>query len=441
MSADFPTSQATAATRPTEGWSPGRRHYVLAVLCVIGLFNYVDRQIITILIEPIKKEFGASDTAMGALTGLVFAGFYLAASIPLARVADVGVRRTLIAVCLGVWSVMTALGGLAQTFTQLALTRVGVAIGEAGAGPASHSMISDLYPLKNRATMLALLIAIQAVGIGTGVFVGGWLSQTFSWRTAFFIVGVPGVLLAILVLLTVKEPPRGMSEAVAVTAEKPAFWTAVKRLWSIRSFRFAALTVLFGSFPGYGMLVWGPTMFIRVHHLSPTVTGFWFGAIAAGGLFLGGLLSGIIGDRVSRGDLRVYMWVAAAGTLLCAPLGVAAMFVSNPYVGFVFLFLFTLSISFHNPPCMAMAQTLAPVRMRALASVAMTMVVTGTGVGVAPLLIGALNDFFTPRFGPEAIRYSLMLMMLGALAASACAMISTIWIRRDFERTQAEAAG
>ena len=441
MSADFPTSQATAATRPTEGWSPGRRHYVLAVLCVIGLFNYVDRQIITILIEPIKKEFGASDTAMGALTGLVFAGFYLAASIPLARVADVGVRRTLIAVCLGVWSGMTALGGLAQSFTQLAFTRIGVAIGEAGAGPASHSMISDLYSLKNRATMISLFIAIQAVGIGTGVFLGGWLSQSFSWRTAFFIVGVPGVLLATLIMLTVKEPPRGMSEPMPVTADKPPFWIAVRRLWSMRSLRFAALTALFGSIPGYGMLGWGPTMFIRVHELSPSVAGFWFGAIAASGLFLGGLLSGVIGDRVSKGDLRVYMWVAATGCLVCAPLGAVAVLASSPVLGFVALFLFQLSISFHNPPCMAMAQTLAPVRMRALASVAMTMLVTGTGVGVAPPLIGVLNDLFTPIFGADAVRYSLALMMLGALASSACALLSTIWIRQDFQRTQAEAAG
>jgi len=441
MDAKPAISKPAVPPDPAVRWSAGRRHYVLAVLCLVGLFNFVDRQIITILIEPIKREFQVSDTAMGALTGLVFAGFYLAASLPLARVADVGVRRTLIAVCLGVWSGMTALGGVAQSFTQLALTRIGVAVGEAGAGPASHSMISDLYSLKNRATMIALFIAIQAVGIGTGVFLGGWLSQTFSWRTAFFIVGVPGVLLATLIMLTVKEPPRGMSEAVAVAADKPSFWTAVKRLWSMRSYRFVALTGLFGSIPGYGMLGWGPTMFIRVHELSPAVAGFWFGSIAAVGLFLGGFLSGLIGDRVSRGDLRVYMWVAATGCLVCAPLGVGAVFAPSPQVGFALLFLFQLSISFHNPPCMAMAQTLAPVRMRALASVAMTMLVTGTGVGLAPLLIGALNDVFEPRFGANAVRYSLALMMLGALVSSACALISTIWIRRDFVRTQQEAAG
>lgn len=440
MSADPTIAKPATAAHTAAAWSPRRRHYVMFVLCLVGLFNFIDRQIITILIEPIKEEFGASDTAMGALTGLVFAGFYLAASLPLARVADVGVRRTLIAVCLGVWSGMTALGGLAQSFTQLALTRIGVAIGEAGAGPASHSMISDLYPLKNRATMIALLIAIQAVGVGAGVFLGGWLSQNFSWRTAFFIVGVPGVLLATLIMLTVEEPPRGMSESVAVVAHKPPFRVAVRRLWDMRSLRLVALAGLFGSIPGYGMLGWGPTMFIRVHELPPSVAGFWFGAIAALGLFLGGLLSGVVGDRFGKGDLRVYMWVAAAGCLVCAPLGVVAVLASSPVLGFAALFLFQLSLSFHNPPCMAMAQTLAPVRMRALASVAMTMLITGTGVGLAPLLIGVLNDLFTPWFGADAVRYSLALMMLGAVASSVCAMISTIWIRQDFQWTLAEAS-
>jgi MFS family permease len=439
MSAD--TASAGEQSPAPEIWSAGRRNYVMAVLCLVGLFNVVDRQIITILIEPIKKEFGASDTAMGALTGVVFAGFYLAASLPLARVADLGVRRTLIAVCLAAWSGMTALGGVAQTFTQLALTRIGVAVGEAGATPASHSMISDLYPLKNRATMLGLFNAIQAIGIGCGVFLGGWLSQNFSWRAAFFIVGVPGVLMAILIMLTVKEPPRGMSEAVPVTAEKPPFWTAIRRLWSIRSLRFAALTLLLGSIPGYGMLGWGPTLFIRVHELNPAVVGFWFGTLVAAGLFVGGLLSGILGDRLSKGDLRVYMWVSATGALISAPFGVLAVLAASPVLGFIGLFLFQLSISLHNPPCIAMAQTLAPVRMRALASVIMTMLITGVGVGVAPLLIGTLSDLFTPTFGTQGIRYAVALMMIGGVLSSLCALTATIWIRKDFERTQAEAAG
>ncbi len=435
------SSQPSDVDAQAAVWTPGRRHYVLAVLCLVGLFNYVDRQIITILIEPIKKEFHATDTAMGALTGIVFAGFYLAASLPLARIADVGVRRILIAACLGIWSAMTALGGLAQSITQLAITRIGVAIGEAGAGPASHSMVSDLYPVGRRATMLALLIAIQAIGIGTGVFLGGWLSQTFSWRVAFFLVGIPGVLLALLILLTVKEPPRGLSDGRLETADddKPGLKETARRLWSMPSYRFAALTGLFGSLPGYGSLGWAPTMFIRVHELSPATVGFAFGSISAVALFLGGFLSGLLGDRFSRGDLRVYMWIAAAGCFVCTPLGVAMAFASSPTVGFVFLFLFMVTLSFHNPPCMAMAQTLAPVRMRALASVVMTMLVTGTGVGLAPVMIGALNDYLTPRFGAEAIRYSIALMMLGALASSACAMASTLWIRRDYARTQEEA--
>jgi MFS family permease len=421
-------------------WSAGRRHYVLFVLCVVGMFNFIDRQIITILIDPIKKEFGASDTAMGLLTGLVFAGFYLAASIPLARIADVGVRRTLMACCLGAWSLMTALGGLAQNLLQLGLTRIGVAVGEAGAGPTSHSMISDLYPLKNRATMLSIFIGVQAIGIGMGVFLGGWLSQAFDWRVAFFAVGIPGLLLATLIMLTVKEPPRGMSDGRlrADTEPRPSFKQVAARLWSMRSYRFVALTVLLGALPGYGVLGWGPTFFLRVHDLSPSVVGFWFGLTAAGGLFLGSVLSGILGDWAGRHDIRWYMRVAAMGPLACAPLGLAFLFSPDPVWAFVFIFLMQLTLALHNPPCNAMAQTLAPVRMRAMASVVMAMMTSVVGIGFAPLIIGALNDLLTPQFGESAIRYSLAVMFLGALGATTTALLSTRWLRADFERTQQE---
>jgi MFS family permease len=435
-----PDKLAELLERAPASWSMGRRHYVLAALCLIGLFNHIDRQIITILIEPIKREFNASDTAMGALTGLVFAGFYLAASAPLARLADVGVRRTVIAVCLGFWSLMTALGGLAQSFTQLAITRVGVAIGEAGAGPSSISMISDLYPLGRRATMISLYIGVQAVGIGLGVFLGGWLSQTFDWRTAFLMVGVPGVLLALLVMLTVKEPPRGMSDRhVAPEHAKPPLAEVARKLWSMKSYRFCLLTATLASLPGYGTLGWGPSMFMRVHGLSPTTTGFGFGAVAAASLFVGALFSGMFVDRFGRSDLRVYLWLGAGGSLLSAPLGLAMVFAPSPGIGFLLLSLFQLAISVHNPPIATMIQTLAPPRMRGLASVIPSLLVVCVGVGLAPFLIGVLSDLFQPRFGRESLRYALAFIYLGALAAGACALVASLWVRQDVARTQEEA--
>ncbi|MET0183132.1 MAG: MFS transporter, partial [Caulobacterales bacterium] len=297
----------------SDAWSMPRRHYVLAVLCLVGIFNFVDRQIITILIEPIKKEFGASDTQMGLLTGLMFAGFYLAASIPLARIADTGSRRNLMVICLGCWSAMTALGGFAQSFIQLLLTRIGVALGEAGAGPASHSMISDLYPMRRRGTMLSIFIAAQSIGIGLGVFLGGLLGDMFNWRVAFVIVGVPGVLLAVLLLTTVKEPPRGMADNVSETAKPPPVFVTMKRLLGMPSYVCAVLTSMFGAIPGYGTLIWGPTFFLRVHELSAATVGFWFGIVSGAALFIGGISGGMVGDWAARRDVRWYMRLGGIG--------------------------------------------------------------------------------------------------------------------------------
>jgi MFS family permease len=195
----------------------------LAVLCLVGLISFIDRQIITILIEPIKREFGASDTAMGALAGIIFSGFYALAAIPLARLSDRLSRRNVIAACVGFWSIMTSLGGFAVSYWMLAATRIGVAVGEAGAGPASHSVIADLFPLNRRATALGLLSAGQAIGIGTGVLLGGILTAAFDWRTSFLVVGFPGLIVAAILLLFFREPRRGMSDSLGQVREQPPF--------------------------------------------------------------------------------------------------------------------------------------------------------------------------------------------------------------------------
>ena len=224
-------SAARPATGQTQAWS---RHLVLAVLCLVGLLNYVDRQIISILLQPIKETFHASDTAMGVLTGILFAGVFSVISVPLARLSDVGSRRTVLAACIAFWSILTSLGGLAMSFWQLALTRVGVAAAEGGGMPASHSIITDLYPPAERTRALSVFASSQSIGIGLGVFLGGWLSQLFDWRMSFFIVGAPGLLAAILVRL-MPEPQRGLADQRPDSGLVPTFREAVRTLWSMPS--------------------------------------------------------------------------------------------------------------------------------------------------------------------------------------------------------------
>src|SRR5919198_5457 len=214
-------SQPSSAVRqraPTVGGPYA--YYVLGVLFVVYIFNFIDRQILAILLQPIKEDLQISDTALGFLTGFAFAVFYTFTGLPLARLADRWVRRSLIAISIALWSVMTATSGLARGFTDLALARIGVGIGEAGATPPAHSLLSDYFPPEKRATVLALYACGVPVGVGLGYWLGGWSNDAFGWRMAFFVVGLPGVLMALLVRLTVREPPRGMSEQHTVSARQ-----------------------------------------------------------------------------------------------------------------------------------------------------------------------------------------------------------------------------
>jgi len=435
--ADVPGAPAADRTN----WTGLRRIYVMAVLCVIAVVYFIDRQIISILIQPIKAEFHVSDKAMGLLTGIMFAGAYAVAGIPVARLIDTYPRKYVLAGCLTIWSVLTSLGGVAQNFTQLALSRIGVAAAEAGSPPSGYSIASDLFSAKARGTAIATIAAAQSFGIGMGVLLGGVLSQAFSWRVSFLIVGLPGVLLAILLLTTVKEPPRALSDAPTASTAKTTLGETLRRLWSIRSFRCFAVITGMAGFTGYGLLIWGPTFVLRVFHLSPAKAGIWFGITTSAALVSGNLFGGFLADRLGGRDLRAYMWIAAGGPLLCIPAGIWFATSSTWQQAMMAFFLLQFSLTSHIPTSYAMGQTLAPARMRATASTILSLSSTIIGAGLAPFVIGASNDFLNARFGEEAIRYSAAIVLIGALFASVAALTATIWIRGDYARMQRWSAG
>src|SRR5262245_49446593 len=202
-----------AAPLREKAFSPAYQWYALGVLFVVYVFNFIDRSVLSILLQPIKDELHVSDTALGFLTGFAFAAFYTGFGLPIARLADKGVRRNILVTCLAIWSAMTALCGFAQNFLHLLLARIGVAVGEAGGSPPSHSMISDMFPQHRRATALGIYALGIPVGSMIGYLAGGWINDALSWRQAFMLVGAPGLLLALVVRFTLREPPRGMSEA------------------------------------------------------------------------------------------------------------------------------------------------------------------------------------------------------------------------------------
>jgi MFS family permease len=423
-------------------WTGPQRHYALALLCLVAIFNLMDRQIMAILLEPIRKEFGASDTQMGLLTGTVFAAFYALASIPLARAADRYPRGMVIGAVLGFWSVMTMLGGLAASFTMLVLTRIGVALGEAGSSPASYAMVADLYPLRNRAKALSFYVGASSVGMGSAVLLGGWLAENFGWRTALVAVGLPGILLALVVWFTLYEPRRGMSDPLPADLADThySFGEALKVLWASRTYRCCVLIMGFGGAAGFGVLTWGPTFLMRVHGLSATQTGAVFGAVSIGSLVLGQLATGVIADWAGRRDLRAYMWCAAAGSALAIPCGLLFVAAGDWRLAMIGFGLQAFFQGSHSMCAFAIGQSVVPPRTRGTASMIATLASTLFGMGLAPLFIGVSNDLLAPIYGLTSIRYSLGAMLIFPGLLAVVALLAAIWVRDDYARLNTSTA-
>jgi MFS family permease len=391
---------------------------VLALLFAVYLSNHVDRQILSTLIEPIKKEFGASDTMMGFLTGPAFAIFFATAGLPIARWADRGTRRTIIAIAAAIWSALTALSGMVTSYAQLALLRVGVGVGEAGCAPPSHSLIADYFPAQKRGRALGAYMAGGTAGSAFGLFLGGLIASAFGWRMSFLVVGLPGVVLAALVYFTVREPPRGHWDRASSVEPMPTR-EALASLWQQRSYVHAQLGGALHAIATYGINVWLVPFFMRVHdmELSAVTTMLGIGMIFVGipGMFLGGFLS----DQLVPRDPRWYLWLPTLAALLAAPFSLMFLFAPSPWLAIPCYLAHSVLNSTYSGPVSAMTQAVVRVRARALAVAVHLFFINLLGLGLGPLIIGALNDSLRGTYGDHAIRYT----MLVAVAANVLACI------------------
>jgi MFS family permease len=342
---------------------------------------------------------------LGFLTGFAFAIFYTFAGLPLAQLADRWVRRSLIALSLVTWSVMTAASGLARGFTDLALARIGVGIGEAGATPPAHSLLSDYFPPEKRATVLALYASGIYVGVGLGFWLGGWINDTYGWRMAFFVVGLPGVFMALLVRFTIREPVRGMSERHFVRAQQYSLRDAWRFFISLPAGRYLAIAGGLHAFVSYGLGAWIPAFFVRLHHMTPGELGEWLSWITALGGGAGTFLGGWIADRWVRRQPRARVYVALVGVLLAIPLVATALLLQNTHWALLSYLPASICSSLWIGPSFAVAQDLVPPAMRAMSSAVFLFISTIIGMGAGPQIVGILNDWIGT---PDAIRYSLL---------------------------------
>jgi MFS family permease len=401
------------SSKPRISTAPWYRWYALGVLVLVFTSSHVDRQIMGILLQPIKQDLGASDTQMGFLIGLTFALFYATLGMPIAMMADRGNRRNIIALAVTIWSGMTAVCGFAQSFMQLVVARIGVGIGEAGSSPPSHSMISDMFPLKQRGTAMG----VYALGVNFGLLIaylaGGWMSENWGWRVTFIVVGLPGILIAILVRLTVVEPVRGGSDKLASGYLKPQipappFLDVVKYMWATPAARHAVFGSALAGFVGYGMVLWLPAFFVRSHGLSQTEVGFTLalmsGVIGGAGTFVAGKLADILAKR----DERWFGWLVAIAKAGLVPF-LVLFFLIEDFATSLYVYAIPAFFSgFYLAPTFAMIQSLVKPEMRAVAAAICLFMLNIIGLGLGPQAVGIVSDLFADEYGKESLRYSLL---------------------------------
>lgn len=389
------------------------RHYMLAFLTVILVFNYVDRFALGVLLQDIKEDLLLTDTQLGFLTGIAFALFYSVMGVPIARWADRGNRVTIISLTTALWSVAVALCGAAGSFAQLLLIRVGVAVGEAGCVPPAFALIADYFSRAERPRAAAIYGAGGGISIVIGYFVAGWLNEFYGWRMTFVLLGTPGLILAALALCTLRES-RCARPPEAPMAQ-PRMQDIFVALWANKTFRHLLLCLSVSFIFTYGILQWQPAFFIRSYGMSTGETGTWLAVVYGLSTIPGTYLGGHLATRYAPDDEALQLKGMA---LAVAGAGVLSVFIylsPNQYWAFVWLFLASTLQTTLSGPLFSTIQTLVPERMRAVSFALVYLFANLFGMGLGPLAAGALSDAFRPWAGEESLRYASMLLAPGYL--------------------------
>lgn len=417
------------------------RWYVLIMLTIMYTFNFIDRQILVILQEPIKAELGLTDTHLGLLTGLAFAALYVILGIPIARYADLNNRKNVVAISLAVWSAMTIVSGRAMNFMQLFLARIGVGIGEAGGSPPAHSIISDYFPPEKRATALSIYSTGIYIGIFLGYIVGGVIAKYYGWRMAFYALGIPGVLFAVLVYYTVKEPIKGMSDPKTVelgkdTIPTPSIGEVVKSLLGKKTFVFAALAAGFHTFTTYGVGNFLPSFLQRVHGVDIATAGIVLGLTTGAGGFIGTFLGGYLADKLRHRDMRWYLWVPLLAGLANIIPSVILFLSGNGQLAMVMTFFTGSLTAFFLGPTIAVTHSLVGPKMRAFASSILFFILNLIGLGFGPLVVGYISDVLTPQFGNESLRYAFLATLIAGVISMIFTLLAAQNYRKDLAATE-----
>ena len=411
--------------------SPWVCHYTLSLLTIIYALNYLDRNIFSIVLQSIKQELVLSDTAMGLLGGLVFAAFYATLGIPIAWLADRYNRRNIITIGLSVWSFMTVLTGMVINLWQLVVTRFLMGAGEACCNPPANSMVADLYDKDRRGTAVSILVSGSSIGVFIGYLAGGWLNELYGWRMVYFIAGAPGLIIALLFWLTVKEPKRGSTEGAGTSLSISSFRETMAFFIHSKTYLFVVIGGCIMGVHVMGNAIWYPAFMERVHGLHSGEIGTYLaisrGPIGVLGIFLGGYLT----DRLGRHDERWRVLVPALCCLLIVPAEIVFLFSDTLWIALSGMIAAGFIGAMYNGPIFAIVLAVARVRMRAMAIALFLFLGNLVGQTLGPLGIGYVNDILKPTMGEHAIRYSLLLGPISGVIGFILIGMASRYVARD----------
>jgi predicted MFS family arabinose efflux permease len=390
--------------------------YVILVLSTVNVFNYMDRMALAVLSPLVKADLDLSDAELGLLIGLAFSLFYAVCGIPIGRWADRGVRRNIIAVAITIWSVMTALSGAAQNFLQLFALRMGVGAGEAGSMAAGASIVCDYVPLKRRAGALAVVACGSAVGILAGMALAGWLGEIFGWRLTFLILGVPGLALAVIVRLTLREPVRGSFDSIRDDRPPDSLVATLGHLWRCRTYRLITLFLVANGFVQYGLNQWWPSFYARLFGLDLPTVGVYVGIAVGASGGIGVLAGGLLANKVAKRGVQYPLMLSAVALAVSAPTALASLFVSSASVSIVLVAVTGLLWGTSNGPVLAAQYSVVTSRMRGTAGSVSIFMIAVFGFGLGPFGVGLLSDMLAPSLGSQSLRYALLLPVFSTTA-------------------------
>lgn len=424
------------ATTPPDyaaGLAPVKGRYLaLVLLILVYTLNFLDRQIISILKDPIGEELGLSDTQLGLMGGLAFALLYTTLAIPVAWLADRKSRIWIMTWALGIWSAFTAICGLAGNFWQLFFARMGVGVGEAGGVAPAYSVIADYFPPKQRARALAIYSFGIPVGSAAGILFGGLLAQYVDWRFAFISIGLFGVLLAPVFRLLVKDPPRDYYDSIPEGVKPLSFLATCRLAFSKTTFWLMALGAAFSSMVGYGLLYWMPTFLSRSMGLSLVDRSWYLAGILLIGGVAGMLLGGFLADRLGQKSKAYYPLIPAIAFAISAPLYVLGVLTTDPLIAF-FIFLVPQALGLvWLGPIITAVQHLGPSTSRTMISALFLLINNLIGITVGTWFFGFASDQLKPMLGDESIKYSFIIGLSFYLVAALLLFLASFRIKKDW---------